>query len=389
MYGANYVEILQAKFPTFKIVNCGSNGEVLESIHRRLEPALKAYNELVVGVIVLGGTNDVLANLNGSTHALIQVFNPFLRELPPLAEYPTILRKMLATIYAHKASPFIDICVITPPMVGEIPDSTENLVVDSVCDVIRTTVREFTTKKEEEGAHQHKAPQESRGTSMTSGQLADALHEDAGSDAIHHETDNKSYASQQHRPRSPHHPGPHPPRKTKKPPRVRRRLHCVDFNARMKKHFESHYADKKRKAFEPAFVNMCFNSSVGLVGGTVLHDWNAVSEARGMALHVDCVHMNEKAIALLVDALSVWLENLQEEVYLEATKAAYAAASPRKSSSASVGRLSDSSLAFSGLTLDDEKKEKGTEDVAQAAPAKDKEAAVAGPSGAGTVTVVG
>ena len=141
----------------------------------------------------------------------------------------------------------------------------------------------------------------------------------------------------------------------------------------MKRHFETHYADKKRKPFEATFVNMCFNSSVGLVGGTVLQDWNAVSKARDMALHVDCVHLNERAIALLVEALTAWLENLQEEVYLEKMKAAYASASPRKSS-VNVDHLS-ASLVSLGLTKEEEAK------------AEEKEGATVGPSGAGTVVV--
>jgi hypothetical protein len=47
------------------------------SIRRRVEPVLRRQQD-VVGVIVMGGTNDCLANLNASTRRLIAVHNPFL-----------------------------------------------------------------------------------------------------------------------------------------------------------------------------------------------------------------------------------------------------------------------------------------------------------------------
>lgn len=79
MYGANWVDLMRSHHPEFHFVNCGVNGEVLESIRRRVQPTLKHYGDDIVGVVVLGGTNDVLANLNPSTRNLIRCYNPFLK----------------------------------------------------------------------------------------------------------------------------------------------------------------------------------------------------------------------------------------------------------------------------------------------------------------------
>jgi len=345
MYGACYVELLQDKFPQFRIVNGGRNGECLESIRRRTGPLLKTHGGDVVGVIIMGGTNDCLANLNASTRTLIRLYNPFLKEIPPLTEYTNILHALLATIYAHSASPYIDICCVTPPMIAEFPGSPENVVVDSLCDAIRDTVRDFTHNKRDRAR--------TRGSCSSMGSSTDGIGA-AGSGGGSCSTitgdaqDGKAHEQQQQQqppPRHPptHHPSHHPQHRhcssisssssssssssKHHHPKLRRRLHCIDFNARMKRHLEEIIGAKPRKAFEPDFFNMCFNSGVSLVSGTLVK-WNTVSAARGLALHNDGVHLNEKAIGPLADALTVWLEALQEEIYMQHTREAYASASP-------------------------------------------------------------
>ena len=346
MYGACYVELLQAKFPQFRIVNGGRNGEVLESIRRRTGSYLKTYGGDVVGVIILGGTNDCLANLNASTRTLIRLYNPFLKELPPLTEYTKTLHKLLATIYSHSTSSYIDICCVTPPMIAEFPDSPENVVMDSLCEAIRKTVRDFTHSKNERVR--------SRGGSDSLVSSAGIVESAGGMSNISTKEnvevqDGKAHEQQHHQERSlqPRHPPTHyPSHHRHRPstssfssssclphsskhthPRLRRRLHCVDFNARMKRHLEEVLGEKPRKAFEPDFFNMCFNSGVSLLSGTIVK-WDTVSAARGLTLHNDGVHLNEKAIEPLVTSLSAWLEALQEEIYMQHTRDAYASASP-------------------------------------------------------------
>ena len=351
MYGACYVELLQARFPQLRIVNGGRNGEVLESIRRRTGPFLKTHGGDVVGVIIMGGTNDCLANLNASTRTLIRLYNPFLKELPPLTEYTKILHAVLATIYAHSASSYIDICCVTPPMIAEFPGSPENVVVDSLCEAIRETVRDFTRSKKENTRTRGSCSSvgistDGVGTVGSAGGLSSSSTTGESVEA----QDGKAHEQQeQHQhplpPRHPptHHPSHHLQHRHRSPtsfssssssssskhrhPKLRRRLHCVDFNARMKRHLEEVIGDKPRKAFEPDFFNMCFNSGVSLISGTLVK-WDTVSAARGLALHNDGVHLNEKAIGPLVDALSVWMEALQEEIYMQHTWEAYASASP-------------------------------------------------------------
>lgn len=344
MYGANYVEVLQARFPAFRLVNAGRNGEVLESIRRRTIPLLQAFGGDVVGVVILGGTNDCLANLNASTRALIRLYNPFLRELPLLSEYTKILHDLLGTIYAHEVSSYIDICCVTPPMIAECPDSLENKLVDSVCDEIRATVRRITHKRREKGV-ENVVTQENKDAdgrmevttgagfllppALSSSELpktrwAGGKTEERDADDWQHEQGHRHWRARQ---------GHHRSTLTSLgPPHPRRRLHCLDFNMHMKRHLEEVIADKPRKAFEPDFFNMCFNSGVSLVSGSVLK-WDSVSAARGLALHNDGVHMNERAIGPLVDALGLWLEALQEELYMRHTREAYASAITRSCAS--------------------------------------------------------
>lgn len=144
--GANWVDLLQSKFmEQFRFVNCGVNGQVLESIRQRVEPTLAAHGPDVVGVIVMGGTNDALANLNPSSRKLIRVYNPHLPRLPPLVDFSRILEELVAAVHAH-CSPFLHILVMTPPLLGEDPDALENEAIDQVCDAIRNIVRKLTKK---------------------------------------------------------------------------------------------------------------------------------------------------------------------------------------------------------------------------------------------------
>ncbi|GAB5029674.1 gdsl-like partial [Nannochloropsis oceanica] len=348
MYGACYVKLLQAKFPKFHIVNGGRNGEVLESIRRRTGSYLKTYGGDIVGVIILGGTNDCLANLNSSTRTLIRLYNPFLKELPPLTEYTKTLHKLLAMIYSHSASSYIDICCVTPPIIAEFPSSPENVVVDSLCEAIRKTVRDFTHVKNENVRARGSSDslEKSAGTTgRIHGVISISIEEsvEVQDGKAHKQQQQKQQQQQSLQPThslinySSHHrycpstsalfPSSSCFGNSKHPkPRLRRRLHCIDFNARMKRHLEEVLGHKTRKAFEPDFFNMCFNSGMSLLSGALVK-WDTVSAARGLALHNDGVHLNERAIEPLVNSLSAWLEALQEEIYMQHTREAYASAS--------------------------------------------------------------
>jgi hypothetical protein len=66
---------------------------------------------------------------------------------------------------------------------------------------------------------------------------------------------------------------------------------------------------------EPRFLPMCLNTSVAVVGGVLTRSYDAVSDARGFALLNDGVHLNERAVRLLVGLLERWVEDVQEELY--------------------------------------------------------------------------
>ncbi len=140
------MELLQAKFRgQFRLVNCGVNGNMLQSVRQRVEPTLQAFGDDVVGCILMAGTNDALANINPSSRKLIWCYNPppFLPDLPPLSAYPRILEELVATLYAH-SSPFLQIVVLTPPLLGEDPAAPENAAIDQICEAIRGMVHKFT-----------------------------------------------------------------------------------------------------------------------------------------------------------------------------------------------------------------------------------------------------
>lgn len=80
------------------------------------------------------------------------------------------------------------------------------------------------------------------------------------------------------------------------------------------RHLDEHYKDRPRKRMEPRFLDMCFNTSVSVVGGTLAQSYDKVSDVRGFALLNDGVHMNERAVRLLVGLLEPWVEDIQDEL---------------------------------------------------------------------------
>jgi hypothetical protein len=196
-----------------------------------VEPTLQAWGEDVVGVIIMGGTNDALANINPSSRKLIRLYNPFLPDLPALDQYPRILKELVAAIYAH-SSPFLQIVVMTPPLLGEDPDAPENEAIDAICDSIRELVRKSTmpsSSRERRASSSASGAQDdgrietvnADGTPLVVKEPAAAQGEQRpgrASQASHHHQHHQHYHYY-------HHPQPH----------RHRRLHVIDWNRRMRK----------------------------------------------------------------------------------------------------------------------------------------------------------
>ena len=61
---------------------------------------------------------------------------------------------------------------------------------------------------------------------------------------------------------------------------------------------------------------MFASSGVAVIKGLV-SSWDAIGEARGLTLHNDAVHLNDRGGKLLTDMLDQWVESIHEEIFMQ------------------------------------------------------------------------
>ena len=93
---------------------------------------------------------------------------------------------------------------------------------------------------------------------------------------------------------------------------------------------DEHHTDKAPPTFQPEFATMFTSSGLAVVQGLVT-SWDAIGEARGLSLHNDAVHLNNKGGKLLTDMLGDWVESMQEEIVLQHQFSTFPITSPEPS----------------------------------------------------------
>jgi lysophospholipase L1-like esterase len=133
---ANYVELLQKRFPDFRVVNAGANGDLAWNTLQRLDKVIDLQPDFV---FMLLGTNDVNCTLSERNRLRYLEFNRLPVQFPDMLWYEENYGKIVSRLLEETPA---KLALATLPMIGEDLNHEANQRVPKYNEVIARIAQE-------------------------------------------------------------------------------------------------------------------------------------------------------------------------------------------------------------------------------------------------------